>query len=180
MSSSTHSCPYLNTISIPSDKVETSSLDVNICPYLNNLSPNLLTIKIKLLTPTAKTPFRAHDTDAGLDFFSDESINIDPNHRCIVSTGISLAIPSFYYGKISDRSSMAVKGIDVCAGIIDSGYRGEVKIVLHNSGSNSYKIEKGDKIAQMIITPVPSTIIQVVDELDETVRSVGGFGSSGK
>ena len=98
----------------------------------------------------------------------------------LVSTGIAMAIPKGYAGLIWDRSSMGVKGIHRHAGVIDSGYRGEVKVCLHNTTNESYDIELGDRVAQILIQKIPLFRIQEVEELDSTKRGSGGFGSTGK
>ncbi len=97
-----------------------------------------------------------------------------------VSTGIAIAIPKGYVALIWDRSSMGVKGVHRHAGVIDSGYRGEVKVCLHNTTKEPYHIERGDRIAQMLIQEAPNFKQHVVQELDSTNRGDGGFGSTGK
>ncbi|HIJ11482.1 TPA: dUTP diphosphatase [Candidatus Woesearchaeota archaeon] len=137
-------------------------------------------LQIKRLTPTAKLPIRAHNTDAGYDWFADEDLFIPPQERVCVSTGIAMAIPQGYAGLFWDRSSMAVKfGITTLAGVIDAGYRGEVKIALYNTTQEPFKIEKGMKIAQMLIKKVESFTVTEVESLDDTNRGAGGFGSTG-
>jgi len=140
-----------------------------------------MTIKIKKLHPEATIPQYANQGDAGMDFYASETIIIDPNHRTLVSTGIMMAIPQGFVGLIWDKSGIATKhGIKTMAGVIDCGYRGEIKILLHNLSTESYTIEKGTKIAQMLIQPVEQREIIEVDDLDtNTERGEGGFGSSG-
>lgn len=140
-------------------------------------------MKIKLLNEKAKVPFRAHVTDAGADLFSIENCVISPGERRPVSTGISLEIPEGYYGRIAPRSGLALKsGIDVLAGVVDSSYRGEVKVILLNTDQNGFdfEIKTGDKIAQLIIEKHYNFEFEVVDNLEETTRGTGGFGSTGK
>jgi dUTP pyrophosphatase len=110
-------------------------------------------IKIKLLNEDAKIPTRANLTDAGADLYSSENVEIDTGCRKLISTGIFLEIPEGYYGRIAPRSGLAVKnGIDTLAGVIDSSYRGEVKVALLNTDKDfSFHIKKGDRIAQLII-----------------------------
>jgi len=98
----------------------------------------------------------------------------------LVCTGIALAIPKGYAALIWDRSSMGVKGIHRHAGVIDCGYRGEVRVCLHNTGKEPYHIKKGDRIAQMLIQAAPNFTMHTVEELDCTNRGDGGFGSTGK
>lgn len=141
-------------------------------------------MKIKLLNKMAKVPYRAHPNDAGADLFSIEHCVISPGERRPISTGISLEIPEGYYGRIAPRSGLAAKnGIDVLAGVVDSGYRGDIKVVLLNtdqSGLGDFEIKIGDKIAQLIIEKHYNFEFEVVDSLEETIRGSGGFGSTGK
>jgi len=137
-------------------------------------------IKIKKLTPDAIIPKYANPGDAGMDFFSNEETLILPSQRKLISTGIAMAIPFGYVGLIWDKSGIAAKhGIKVLAGVIDSSYRGEIKILLHNLSAEEFKIGKGTKIAQMLIQPAEQKQIIEVKELDDTKRGTGGFGSTG-
>ena len=134
----------------------------------------------KLLHDSAKNPTKGHTDDAGWDLYSSESVSIPAGATVLVSTGVAMAIPNRYVGLIWDRSSMGVKGIHRHAGVIDSGYRGEVKVCLHNTTKETYHVERGDRIAQLLIQEVPVFRQHVVDELDTTNRGDGGFGSTGK
>ena len=137
-------------------------------------------IKIKKLVGDAVVPKYANPGDAGMDFFANEEVIIKPNQRKLVNTGISMAIPLGYVGLIWDKSGIASKhGIKTMAGVIDSSYRGEIKILLHNLSAEEFKIEKGTKIAQMLIQPAEQKQIIEVKELDDTKRGTGGFGSTG-
>ena len=128
-------------------------------------------IKIKKLSEDATLPRYAQPGDAGMDFYSNEEITILPNERKLVSTGISMAIPKGYVGLIWDKSGIATKhGIKTMAGVIDSSYRGEVKILIHNLSNQTHKIEKNTKVAQMLIQPVEQKEISEVIELDQTER----------
>ncbi len=142
-------------------------------------------INTQRLTESAQVPTRANEHDAGWDLYADEDVVISPNTHRVISTGISLEIPKGMVGLIWPRSGLAVKkGIDVFAGVVDSGYRGEVKVCLFNAGSvwsvPSVSIAKGDRIAQILFQPVPSFQLQEVDSLSTTQRGEGGFGSSGQ
>ena len=137
-------------------------------------------IQIKKLNSTAVLPSYAHVHDAGMDLYASESMLIKAGDRVLVPTGIAMAIPAGYVGLIWDKSGMAAKfGLKTMAGVIDAGYRGEVKIVIHNLSSADYTIEKGMKVAQMLIQPVVQMPLTEVDTLDDTSRGVGGFGSTG-
>lgn len=137
-------------------------------------------MKIKLLYKNAKTPTRAHDTDAGADLYSVESLGIPPLERKAVETGICIKVPEGYYGRIAPRSGLALKnGIDVLAGVIDSSYTGQIKVILYNTDKDNYHfIESGDKIAQLIIEKHYNFDFELVEELEQTDRGNKGFGSS--
>ena len=126
-------------------------------------------------------PKYAHAGDAGADITASEKIAIPPRERTLVSTGVRLEIPEGYVGLIWPRSGLAVKkGIDCGAGVIDSHYRGEVKVLLFNHSDNEFQIEPGDRIAQILIQKVERVEFHLVDQLTETARSDAGFGSTGK
>lgn len=137
-------------------------------------------IYIQKITPEAKLPNLAYPGDAGVDLFSVEDIEIPPMENRVVSTGIKIAIPDGYAGFVWDKSGLALNNqIKTMAGVIDSGYRGEIKVVLFNLGKTTFKVLKGSKIAQLVITPIIFWEIEEVEELDQTHRGEKGFGSSG-
>ena len=137
-------------------------------------------IKVKKLSEDAILPKYAKADDAGMDFYSNQDTQILPNERKLINTGISIAIPKGYVCLIWDKSGIATKhGVKTMAGVIDSGYRGEIKILFHNLSNETYLIEKNKKIAQMLIQPVEQREIVEVEELDNTDRGTGGFGSTG-
>ena len=139
-----------------------------------------MTIKIKKLSATATSPKYANPGDAGMDFYSNETVHLQPNERKLISTGISMAIPESYVGLIWDKSGLANKhGLKTMAGVIDSGYRGEIKILVHNLSNQLYVVEAGKKIAQMLIQPIEQKAITEVEDLNQTDRGDGGFGSTG-
>ena len=138
-------------------------------------------MKIQLLTPDAKTPVRGSDKAAGMDLHASEDCVINPQERRLVSTGVAVALPNNTYGRVAPRSGLAVKnGIDVLAGVVDEDYRGEVKVALINHGTEPFVVSKGDRIAQLIVESILRPVIEVVDNLEETTRGDGGFGSTGK
>tara|TARA_R110000851_G_scaffold230477_1_gene383215 strand:+ start:71 stop:490 length:420 start_codon:yes stop_codon:yes gene_type:complete len=137
-------------------------------------------LPIKRLTRTATTPTKANESDAGFDLYADENIILKTGETSLVSTGVSMAIPVGNVGLIWDRSSMGVKGIHRFAGVIDSGYRGEVKVCLHNASKDDYRIECGNRIAQILIQSITQIELKEVTDLDNTERGGEGFGSSGK
>lgn len=138
-------------------------------------------IKVKKLHELAIIPKRNTSTDAGADLYSVQNITIPPQSRAIVSTGVSIEIPEGFYGRIAPRSGLAVKhGIDILAGVCDSSYRGEIKIVIINTDKeNDFDITYGDKIAQIIIEQHFNFNFIESEELSESIRGDNGFGSSG-
>ena len=139
-----------------------------------------INIKCKKLLDIASVPTRAHEHDAGWDLYSSEQTFLISSKRKLVSTAISLVIPDGHVGLIWPRSGLAAKkGIDVFAGVIDSGYRGEIKVCLYNSSGINFEINKGDRIAQIIFHKLPQTEMLEVDSLDDSIRGDSGFGSSG-
>jgi len=136
--------------------------------------------EIKKLTDSSCVPTKGHPSDAGWDLYADEDTQLWPEETKLISTGIAMSLPKGFVGLIWDRSSMGVKGIHRHAGVIDSGYRGEVKVCLHNTTSELYQIKSGDRIAQLLIQEAPIFRLHEVKELDSTERGSGGFGSTGK
>ena len=137
---------------------------------------------IKLINNNNNILTRGSCNSAGLDLSSNESGIIEPLSRVMISTGLMIKIPDSYYARIAPRSGLAFKyGIDVLAGVIDSDYRGEIKVILYNTDKNKkYEYKKGDKIAQLIIEKYYDFEIKLVDELDNTQRGYNGFGSTDK
>lgn len=147
---------------------------------IDHVMASFWNIEVKRNSPTAKVPTRSHTSDAGWDLYADETTTILTGERRTIYTGISLGIPDSFVGLIWPRSGMAVKqGVDVLAGVIDSGYRGIVKVCLLNTGYDPVVIEHGDRIAQILFQEVPQFKMVVVDSLEETDRGEGGFGSTG-
>lgn len=137
--------------------------------------------QVKQITATSKVPQRQTENSAGYDIYSDESYILLPGERHTFDTGVAMAIPKGYVGLVMSRSGSAVKnGIEKGAGVIDSDYRGELKVLLYNHSDESYPICRGDRIAQMLIVPVFQEQPIIVEELDSTERGEGGFGSTGK
>lgn len=147
----------------------------------------MFTLKVKLLTHTAAVPTRDSNAEAGFDLYADESVTIQPygsgegTNRALISTGIAIALPDGFYGRIAPRSGLAVKqGLDVLAGVVDNSYRGEVKVALINLGTEAIDIQAGDRVAQLVATPYFVGGIEAVSDLDQTDRDEKGFGSSGR
>ena len=142
-------------------------------------------VLIKKLDPTVELPAYKTDGASGMDLMAlvKEPINLKPNSSCLVPTGLAVAFSSDFEIQIRPRSGLAAKNsISVLntPGTIDSDYRGEIKVILFNHGKNDFLINNKDRIAQMILTPVIKMDLQETNELPETVRGKGGFGSTGK
>jgi dUTP pyrophosphatase len=144
---------------------------------------NKVVLPIKRLDPTVELPSYAYDGDAGLDLRSNEDVTLAPFERRLVGTGLAIAIPEGYAGFVQPRSGLALReGLSMAntPGLIDAHYRGELKVCAINlDPSKSIHIERGERIAQLVIQQVPVVSLLEVDELDETDRGAGGFGSSG-
>ncbi|MHA1635936.1 MAG: dUTP diphosphatase [Candidatus Thorarchaeota archaeon] len=139
-------------------------------------------VRVKRLNPDAKIPKIAKAGDVAFDLYSVIDYEIKPGERYAVPTGIAVEIPVGYEGQVRPRSGLALKeGLTVLntPGTIDSGYRGEVKTIIINQGDTAFKISKGMRISQLAIRPVPEVSFIEVDELSDTDRGEGGFGSTG-
>ena len=142
-----------------------------------------LSIPVKKLVASLETPAYAYAGDAGLDLRAAEHVVLEPFERKTVSCGIAVAIPDGHAGFVLPRSGLAAKhGISIvnAPGLIDSNYRGELKVILVNLDAHeAFEVNVGDRIAQLVVLAVPAAELVEVGELDETVRGEGGFGSSG-
>jgi len=133
------------------------------------------------LNNNASVPTKANESDAGFDLYSSHGAIIEKHTHKLIKTGIAIQIPKGYVGLIWPRSGMAYKhGIDVFAGVIDSGYRGDIGVILYNSQYSDYNVEKGDRIAQILLQKVEDFDLIEVSELNEADRQNNGFGSTGK
>jgi dUTP pyrophosphatase len=132
------------------------------------------------LHPSAKLPTRGSRFSAGLDLYSNEDVIIASHGRAVVRTGLSVAVPHGYYGRVAPRSGLAVKhGLDVLAGVIDSDYRGELLCALINHGTESIEITTGMRIAQLVIEAIATPEPVWSEDLSKTDRGEGGMGSTG-
>lgn len=141
-----------------------------------------LIVKVKKLSPDAQIPKVANPGDAAFDLYSIVDYDLEPGKRYPIPTGIAIEIPTGYEGQIRPRSGLGLKyGLTVIntPGTIDSGYRGEIHVTLLNLGAESFHVTKGMRVAQLAIRPVPKVQLVEVDELTETARGEGGFGSTG-
>jgi len=137
-------------------------------------------LKVKKLLKEAKLPVRKREGDAGLDLYSVEDVNLNPGEWKAIPTGIAVEIPKGYVGLIKDRSGLALKyALHCLAGVIDENYRGEIKVVVINLGREKVFIQKGTRIAQLLLVPYLKVEPIEVEELSDTERGEKGFGSSG-
>ena len=137
-------------------------------------------LRFKQLDPRAVLPKRGSALAAGLDVCSIEDLQIEPKQRAIARTGLAVAIPPGFYGRVAPRSGLAAKsGLDVLAGVIDSDYRGEICCLLYNTGDEAIALPAGSKVCQLIVEQIITPEATWASELDETARGAGGFGSTG-
>ncbi len=140
-----------------------------------------MTFNVKLLHPDAKAPAYAHPGDAGMDVYSIEDHTLQPGERYTFRLGFSAEFEPGYVCLVWDRSGLAAKqGLTNLAGVIDADYRGEYGVVVLNTSPASVEVKQGDRIAQLLIQPVQRVDVQVVEELSDTSRQSGGFGSTGQ
>ena len=135
-------------------------------------------MKVKL-DPGAKMPTRAHETDAGLDLYSPEDLIIYADDSAIINTGVHVEIPRGYVGMIKSKSGLNVKYGLTSEGVIDCGYTGSIVVKLYNHGRCAAPINQGQKISQLVLLPIITPELELVDSLDDTERGEGGFGSTG-
>jgi dUTP pyrophosphatase len=139
-------------------------------------------LPIRRLHEGAVLPSRAYPGDAGLDLAAAEAAELNPGSRATIGTGLAIALPDGHAGLVLPRSGLASKhGIGVlnAPGLIDSGYRGEVRVILHNHGSETFRVDPGMRIAQLVLVAVEDVALVAVEELPATERGEGGHGSSG-
>ena len=142
----------------------------------------MIELPLRRLRPDAVVPARAYDGDAGLDLAACERVELGPGERATVGTGIAVAIPEGHAGFVQPRSGLAARhGITIVnsPGLVDSGYRGELRVVLLNTdAAEPFTVEPGMRIAQLVVVPIPEVALVEVAELPESERGVRGFGSS--
>ncbi len=141
-----------------------------------------MTVRFLKSDPAAQLPSYAHPGDAGMDLRSVEDVQIAPGTRRLVRTGLKMQLPDGFEAQVRPRSGLALKhGVTVLnsPGTVDSGYRGELAVLLVNLGAETFTVEKGMRIAQMVVAPVVRADVEEAEALDGSVRSEGGFGSSG-
>ena len=140
-----------------------------------------MTLNVKRITTTSILPTRATQGSVGYDLYADEGAVVRAGGRGVISTGISVEVPQGTYGRIAPRSGLAVKnGIQVGAGVVDQDYTGELKVVLFNHGDSKFKIQKGFRIAQLVLERCETPEVREIQEVADTARGAGGFGSTDK
>ncbi|KAI5798459.1 deoxyuridine 5'-triphosphate nucleotidohydrolase [Pyronema domesticum] len=140
----------------------------------------LPSLQIKFLSSTARAPTRGSEFAAGYDIYASKATTIVARGKGLVDTDIAMAVPAGTYGRIAPRSGLAAKNfIDVGAGVIDADYRGQVKVLLFNHSDVDFEVKEGDRVAQLILERIYTPDVVVVEELEESVRGAGGFGSTG-
>jgi len=168
---------FVNTESYQQTQYTSDSRDdiVVMTPSMKTMS-----LLVKKLVDNAMVPTRATEGAAGYDLASVEKIVVPSLGRAAVPLGVSIQVPRGTYGRIAPRSGLAFKyGIDVLAGVIDEDYRGEVKVILYNTGERDYIVNPGDRVAQLIIEKIETPDVATVVEFEESARGSGGFGSTG-
>jgi len=144
------------------------------------MEPEIELLNFKKLDARATLPTRGSSAAAGLDLYSIEAVSLEPGQRVIARTGLAVAIPEGFYGRLAPRSGLATKkGLDVLAGVIDADYRGEIGCLLHNTGEEKIELAENSKICQLIIERIVTPQAVWADDLDDTERGAGGFGSTG-
>lgn len=136
-------------------------------------------MRIKL-DEKAFMPVRAHETDAGLDLRSPETVTIEPNGSVCIDTGVHIELPVGTVGMLKSKSGLNVKHGITSEGVIDVGYTGSIRVKLYNHSTSPYTVQRGDKISQLVIMPIITPTLEVVEDLAETERGDGGFGSTGR
>lgn len=174
--------------SFPEQPLNADSTPENVPYFRESLYDTCLGKRffVQKLTSTAKIPTKGSPGAAGFDLYADLAdidplkVTLTPGSRTVIDTGCAFSIPSGWYGRVAPRSGLAMKGIQVLAGVIDSDYRGPVKVILLNSGTEDVTFSHGDRIAQLILENCGAWHISEVDTLPTTERGAGGFGSTGK
>ncbi|MDE2510708.1 MAG: dUTP diphosphatase [Elusimicrobia bacterium] len=137
-------------------------------------------LPLRRLDPAAVLPTRAHADDAGLDLYGLEDATVASGEGKLLRTGVAVAIPAGHVGLVCDRSSLAKRGLKTAGGVIDAGYRGEIGVVVWNISTAPQAVKKGERIAQMLVIPIATPAPVETEDLGETLRGAGGFGSTGR
>ncbi|KAF4170949.1 hypothetical protein CNMCM8927_006629 [Aspergillus lentulus] len=158
----------------------TNKMTTGTAPAVTSISQPLPPLLVKKLTESAQAPTRGSAFAAGYDLYSAKETVIPAKGKALVDTGLAIAVPEGTYGRVAPRSGLASKHfIDTGAGVIDADYRGEVKVLLFNFSDVDFTVKVGDRIAQLVLERIYTPDVMVVEELEESVRGAGGFGSTG-
>lgn len=141
---------------------------------MSNLLP------VRRLDPAALLPTRAHADDAGLDLYALEDAVVEPGAGLLLRTGVAVAVPVGHVGLVCDRSSLARRGLKTAGGVIDAGYRGELGVLVWNLSREAQHVKKGERCAQMLVIPIATPAPVDSEDLGDTLRGAGGFGSTGR
>jgi dUTP pyrophosphatase len=136
-------------------------------------------IRVQVLHPNARKPKLGSELAAGYDVYSSEEVTLAPNEVVAVPLGFAAQLPVYVHARIESRSSMALRGLVVAAGVIDADYRGEWKAIIHNSTADSVTLAAGERVAQVVLRPTLHRSWEPADALEDTARGAGGFGSTG-
>lgn len=136
-------------------------------------------MKVKL-DPGCYLPERAHELDAGYDLRSPITAVIPPYSSAVINTGVHIEIPAQHVGMLKSKSGLNVKHDLTSEGVVDAGYTGSIQVKLYNHGQHTYTVHKGDKVSQLVVMPIITPALELVEALDETERGENGFGSSGR
>jgi dUTP pyrophosphatase len=173
MSSATDNAAIVN--SPPAKRVKTTNDEQN-----GSTMTSLPPLQVKKLSDKGRVPTRGSAFAAGYDMYAARDTTVPARGKVLVDTDIAIAVPEGTYGRIAPRSGLASKHfIDTGAGVIDADYRGQVKVLLFNHADSDYEIKEGDRIAQLILERIYTPEVVEVQELEESVRGAGGFGSTG-
>lgn len=137
-------------------------------------------LPLRRLDAAAVLPTRAHPDDAGLDLYGLEDADIAPGEGRVLRTGVAAAVPAGHVGLVCDRSSMAKRGLKTAGGVIDAGYRGELGVVVWNISRETQRVKRGERVGQLLIVPVATPAPVEREDLGQTARGTGGFGSTGR
>ncbi|KAI5846971.1 deoxyuridine 5'-triphosphate nucleotidohydrolase [Tricharina praecox] len=170
--------PTSTTAALPSTTKKQRTMSTTTSPVTN--PTGLPALQVKLLTPSGRAPTRGSEFAAGYDVYAARDTAVPARGKVLVDTDIAIAVPAGCYGRIAPRSGLASKNfIDTGAGVVDADYRGQVKILLFNHADTDFEIKAGDRVAQLILERIYTPDVVVVEELEESVRGAGGFGSTG-
>ncbi|KAJ5278640.1 putative deoxyuridine 5'-triphosphate nucleotidohydrolase [Penicillium angulare] len=174
--------PSLPTSPLPKrTKIDNNNnMTASNAPAVTSIQQPLPPLLVKKLVDSARPPTRGSAFAAGYDMYSAKETVIPAKGKAMVDTGIAIAVPEGTYGRVAPRSGLASKHfIDTGAGVIDADYRGEVKVLLFNHSDVDFPVKEGDRIAQLVLERIYTPEVTVVEELEESVRGAGGFGSTG-